>query len=208
MVRHACAGSGVHRDVRVAIGLPAGWRLAVEDSAGLVLTAGDGAASVRVTARDVYPEPFTAADTLRLRERAVISLSRAEFTLGSIEDMRLAREEPIHSVRARVTRRQMSDSALVALVRGVSVRAAAGQEVTAFPEVHGLAGQPAGYLSETDPADGARVDTYVTFRDGALFVLTLRAPAAEFATRLPLLGRIVSSFHPGTERGNARDLPE
>ncbi|HEX6039077.1 hypothetical protein [Longimicrobium sp.] len=210
MTRHHCVGARLHRDVRVSIDLPPGWALAARDSAGLLLTAGDGAARVRVLAADAFPEPFTAADTAFLREQALAILAEAEFTLASIEDTRLVRRERIDSVRARITRHQQGDSVLVAMTRARSAGYGGEEVVEATVEIRSLAGQPAGYLSERvrGPAGDARVVTYVAARDGAVFVLTFRTPEADFAARTDLFDRVLASFHPRTERRDAPGIIE
>jgi hypothetical protein len=68
--------------------------------------------------------------------------------------------------------------------------------------VRPLAGEPAGYLSEVLETGGRqwRFTSYVTVRDGALFIISLNALESEADALLPLFDRVLAAFSPRTER--------
>jgi hypothetical protein len=205
LTRHGCAGTGSDAAVRFSIALPARWEIAFQDTSEMVLTAMDGDNSIWVVGNDRLPEPRTRQDTLGFWMRATelaLYAQRREATLIDVEDFRDASGDRIDGARERITRAQLADSALLALVAGLSTGEDGRPPLLHETEVRTLAGEPAGYLSEVLEAGGQRwrFTSYVTVRDGALFIISLNTLESEHAAMLPLFERILASFNPRTER--------
>lgn len=205
LTRHGCAGAGPDAAVRFSIALPARWEATFQDTADMVLTATDGDNSIWVLGSDRLPEPRTRQDTLGFWMRAAeLALygERREPTLIDVENLRDASGDRIDGARGWITRSQLADSALLALVAGLSTGEDGRPPLLHETEVRTLAGEPAGYLSEVLVAGGQRwrFTSYVTVRDGALFIVSLNTLESEHAAMLPLFDRILASFDPRTER--------
>jgi hypothetical protein len=205
LTRHGCAGTGPDAAVRFSIALPATWEIAFQDTSEMVLTAMDGDNSIWVVGNDRLPEPRTRQDTLGFWMRATelrLYGERREATLIDVEDFRDASGDRVDAARGWITRAQLADSALLALVAGLSTGRDGRPPLVHETEVRMLAGEPAGYLSEVLEAGGQRwrFTSYVTVRDGALFIISLNTLESEHAAMLPLFDRILASFNPRTER--------
>jgi hypothetical protein len=205
LTRHGCAGAGPDAAVRVSIALPARWTTVFHDTSDLVLTATDGDNAVWVVGSDRLPEPRNRADTanfwMRATELLLMELGR-QATATDVDDFRGATGGRIDGARERVTRAQLADSALLSLVGSLSTAEDGRPVLRREAEVRVLAGEPAGYLSETMDLGGRRwrFTSYVTVRDAALFILSLNTLESEHAAMLPLFERILASFDPRTER--------
>jgi len=202
LVRHGCAGAGPDAAVRFSIALPARWEIAFQDTADMVLTAMDGDNSVWVVGNDRLPEPWNRADTLNFWMAATELLLDRDVTRMEVEDFRDSNGGRIASAREWITRSYLSEQVLLRLVDGLSITRDGRTALRRETEVRTLAGEPAGYLSEVLETGGRRwrFTSYVTVRDGALFIVSLNTLESEHAAMLPLFERMLASFNPRTER--------
>lgn len=202
LTRHGCAGAGPDQAVRFSIAVPAGWKVTFQDTADMVLTATDGDNSVWVVGSDRLPEPWNRADTLNFWMAATELLLDRDVTRMEVEDFRGSNGGRISSAREWITRSQLGQSALPRLVDGLSITRDGRTPLRRETEVRTLAGQPAGYLSEVLETGGQRwrFTSYVTVRDGALFIISLNTLESEHEAMLPLFDRMLASFDPRTER--------
>lgn len=202
LTRHGCAGAGPDQAVRFSIALPTNWQIAWQDTAEMVLTAMDGDNAIWVVGSDRLPEPRTRPDTLGFWMRATELLLDREVTAVDVEDFRDASNGRIASAREWITRAQLADSTLLGLVAHLSAAEDGRPVLRQETEVRPLAGEPAGYLAEVLETGGQqwRFTSYVTVRDGALFIISLNALESEADALLPLFERILASFDPRTER--------
>jgi hypothetical protein len=202
LVRFGCAGGPREPAVRFSVSLPAGWRVAWQDTADLVLTAEDGDNIIWVMGGDQLPDPVNRADTAAFWASATQRLLGREASAAEVQDFRDASNGRIASARARITHALLADSALRVQVMGLSTWDGGAPAATQETGVRALAGEPAGYLSEVMVAGGRewRMISYVTLRDGAIFAVSLNAPEGTHAVLLPLWERVLASFDPRTER--------
>lgn len=202
LTRRGCAGAGADAAVRFSVALPTRWRIAAQDTADLVLTAEDGDNVVWVMGGDQLPSPRNRADTLAFWFSATERLLGRGVSPVEVEDFRDANGGRIAPAREWVTRSLLADSALRAQVMLLSAARGGTPVLQQEVEVRTLAGEPAGYLAEVVELGGRRwrFISYVTFRDGALFALSLNAIEEEHSALLPLFDRVLASFDPRTER--------
>lgn len=202
MTRYGCAGAGVDADVRLSVSLPAGWEVAWQDTADLGVTALDGDNALWVVGGDQLPAPLNRADTLAFWRRATELALRRDVADADVEAFRDQANGRAATARLMATRAQLADSALLALVQGLSLTGTNHAILHQELEVRTLAGEPAGYLSETMETGGVRWRwiSYATYRDGAVFLVSLNTLERDHDALLPLLERVLASFSPRTER--------
>jgi hypothetical protein len=202
LTSYGCAGAGPDKAVRFSIALPARWEVTFQDTADMVLTATDGDNSVWVVGSDRLPEPWNRADTANFWMAATELLLDRDATRKEVEDFRDSNGGRISSARDWITRSQLGVSALLRLVGGLSITRDGRTPLRRETEVRTLAGQRAGYLSEVLELGGQRwrFTSYLTVRDGALFIVSLNTLESEHEAMLPLFERMLASFNPRTER--------
>jgi hypothetical protein len=203
LTRRGCAGAGVNHAVRVSVALPTNWRITLRDTTGgMELQARDGGAIIAVVSGDQLPAPLTRQDTLVFWRRAAETGLGREVTPIDVEDVRDYNNGRIAAARLWVTSQQLRDSALLAMAREMSAEYAGDAVTGRETEVRQLAGEPAGYVTELiREADGElRAVSYITVRDGVLFIVTLNVPERDYAAVLPLFERVLASLAPRTER--------
>jgi hypothetical protein len=188
--------------VRFSIALPARWEVAFQDTADLVLTAVDGDNAVWVVGSDRLPEPWNRPDTLNFWMAATELLLDRVVTRMEVDDFRDSNGGRIASARAWITRSQLAEQVLLRLVANLSTAKDGRPVLQQETGVRPLAGEPAGYLSEVLETGGQRwrFTSYVTVRDGALFIISFNTLESEHAAMLPLFDRVLASFYPRTER--------
>jgi hypothetical protein len=202
LTRHGCAGAGPDAAVRYSIALPTSWRIEFQDTAEMVLTAMDGDNAVWVVGSDRLPEPWNRPDTLNFWMAATELLLDREVTRMEVEDFRDSNGGRIGSAREWITRSQLGEQVLLRLVANLSTARDGRPVLQQETGVRPLAGEPAGYLSELLDLGGQRwrFTSYVTVRDGALFIISFNTLESEQAAMLPLFDRVLASFDPRTER--------
>lgn len=203
LTRRGCAGAGINQAVRVSVALPTDWHITLADTAGAMeLVARQGAAVITVASGDQLPAPATRQDTLVFWTRAAEKGLGRPVTPIDVEDVRRYHGERVAAAREWVTNAQLRDSSLLAMAGEMSARHAGDTVLRQETEVRLLAGEPAGYVAELiQQADGElRAVSYVTVRDGALFIVTLNVPETGYAAVLPFFERVLASFDPRTER--------
>ncbi|HEX6039079.1 hypothetical protein [Longimicrobium sp.] len=202
MTRHGCAGTGMDEAVRLSVSLPARWEVAWQDTADLQITAMDGDNAIYVVGGDQLPAPLNRADTLAFWRRATELRLRREVTDNDVRAFRDEANGRAATARELATREQLTDSALLALVQGLSVTRDGHAVLRAETEVRILAGEPAGYLSEVAELGGVRwrLTSYATYRDGAIFLVSLNTLEPDHDALLPVFERVLASFDPRTER--------
>ncbi|WP_420130435.1 hypothetical protein [Longimicrobium sp.] len=202
LTRRGCAGTGRNEAVRVSIALPTNWQIAFHDTADMTLTAMDGDNAVWVVGSDRLPAPVNRADTLNFWARATELLLDRDVTTNEVRDFRESNGGRVASARDWITRSQLRESSLLALVAGLSVSLDGHTVLHSEKGVRSLAGEPAGYLSESLEQGGQRwrFTSYATVRDGALFIVSLNTLESDYAAMLPLFERMLASFNPRTER--------
>ncbi|HEX6039078.1 hypothetical protein [Longimicrobium sp.] len=202
--RYACAGTGANGAVRVAASLPDGWDVEWQDSGHLVLAASQGDVVIQVAGADQLPEPRTPEDTLGFWMRATgMAAGREVQSADEVDAFRDEAGGRIDTARALATLAQLDDDLLRAMAQALSVEEDEGRTVTRHQlEVRELAGEPAGYLAETWTEDGTEWSavSYVTVRDGALFIVSLLTPEAAFSNAVPVFEGGLPAFAPRTER--------
>lgn len=202
MTRHGCAGAGADGAVRLSVSLPADWEIAWQDTADVQITAMDGDNVIWVVGGDQLPAPLNRADTLAFWRRAAELALRREVTDDDVRAFRDEANGRAATARELATRAQLADSALLALVQGLSVTRDGNAVLRAETEVRLLAGEPAGYLSEVAELGGVRwrLTSYATYRDGAVFLVSLNTLEPDHDALLPLFERVLASLDPRTER--------
>jgi hypothetical protein len=202
LTRYGCAGAGPDAAVRFSISLPADWQAVWQDTAEIVLSATSGDNALWIVGSDRLPEPRTRPDTVGFWMRATELMLDREATVEDVEASRDAANGRIAAARERITRAQLADSALLAMVAHLSAGEDGRPVLRQETEVRTLAGEPAGYLSEVLELGGRRwrFTSYVTVRDAALFIISFNAIEGEHDALLPLVERVLASFHPRTER--------
>jgi hypothetical protein len=202
LTRYGCAGAGPDAAVRFSIALPADWEAAWQDTAEIVLTATSGDNALWIVGSDRLPEPRTRPDTVGFWMRATELLLDRDVTAAEVEDFRDAANGRVSGAREWLTHAQLADSTLLALVAQLSTAQDGRPVLSSETEVRMLGGEPAGYLSEVLELGGRRwrFTSYVTVRDAALFMFSFNAIEGEHDALLPLVGRVLASFDPRTER--------
>lgn len=201
--RRGCAGGGINQAVRVSVALPTNWHVSLRDTAGAMeLVAREGGASIAVVSGDQLPQPVNAADSAVFWRRAAEKGLRRAATIIDVEDVRDMTGGRLASARGWVTEVQLADSSLREMAREMSAEHAGDTVLRLETEVRSLAGEPAGYITEVlrEGEGELRAVSYITVRDGALFIVTLNVPEPEYAAVLPLFERVLASLTPRTER--------
>lgn len=203
MTRWACAGTGANAAVRFSADLPSHWEVAGQEGGHLVLTASEGDIVIQLVGADPLPEPRTAEDSLGFWMRAAgMAAGRELESTDEVDDFRARSEDRVDEARAEVTRAQLDDEALREMADVLSIRHDGREPSRRDLEVREIAGEPAGYLSETWMEDGTEWTSlsYVTVRDGALFIASLATPERTYVNVIHTFDSVVASFIPGTER--------
>lgn len=203
LTRHGCAGAGINQAVRVSVALPADWHISLRDSAGAMeLVARQGGASIAVVSGDQLPDPITPGDTAVFWRRAAEKGLGREATPTDVQAVRGMNGGRIAAARDWVTGVQMRDSVLRQMAREMSAEYAGDTVLRLETEVRSLAGEPSGYITEVmrEGAGELRGVSYITIRDGAMFIVTLNVPEPDYAAVLPLFQRVLASLDPRTER--------
>jgi hypothetical protein len=175
--RWDCAGTGYDAAVRFSVSLPADWSVAAPGDAGLVIRAARSGVEISVAAEDQLHAPQTRSDTAGFWMRATRLRLGRDPTLAELEAFRRRAASPDKARRA-VTAAQLRDSVLLAMAHGLSAAHEGRTTSRQAAEVRRLEGHPAGYLVETFAQDGVsrRAESYVTVRDGVIFIATLQCP--------------------------------
>jgi hypothetical protein len=204
MTRRGCAGTDDNAAVRFSAALPNDWNVEWRDGDDLVLTATtDGGIAIRIVGTDRLPDPRSRADTLGFWMRATgMMLGREVDSVREVEEFRTVSEDRVGDAREQVTHRQLEDSVLRAMATALSARNEGREVREQSVEVREMAGEPAGYLDEVWMRDGTAWHSvsYVTVRDGALFVVSLRTPDLAYVNVIYAFDSVVASFNPRTER--------
>lgn len=203
MTRYACAGTGDNAAVRLSASLPDGWEVAWQDAGHLVLTATEGDIVIQVVGADQLPEPRTARDTVGFWMRATEMMTGGDVqSAGEVDDFRAQQEDRTDNARAWLTLAQLEEESLRAMAEALAVDGDGRQLLRRTLEVRELAGEPAGYLSETWAEGGTEwtADSYVTVRDGALFIVSLTTPERLYVNVINSFDSVLLSFDPRTER--------
>jgi hypothetical protein len=202
MTRYGCAGAGSDAAVRLSANLPTNWQIAWQDTSELVLTAMDGDNALWIVGADRLPAPITRRDTADYWRAATELAVLREVSDDEVEDFRDANNGRITSAREWATTAQLADSVLLSMVQGLSATRDGKPVLHQETGVRPLAGEPAGYLSEVLEIEGRqwRFTSYVTLRDGALFIVSLNTLEEDFEEMLPLYEQVLASFNPRTER--------
>jgi hypothetical protein len=202
LTRLGCAGRGNHAAVRFSLAVPTNWYRSWSDSTELVLTLRDGERSIQVVGGDQLPPPHTHRDTLGFWMRAAGLMPGGVRVAQQVEDFRHVNSGRTDWARRWITEVQLRDSTLLAMAGELSAEHAGDTVLEHETAVRTLAGEPAGYLSELlrDGPARVRIVSYVTVRDGAVFLVTLEVPEGDHAELLPVWERVLASFNPRTER--------
>lgn len=202
LVRYGCAGSGREAAVRFSVSVPGNWTVAWQDTVDLMLTAEEGDNVIWVVGGDQLPEPLNRADTAAFWVSAIQRLVGREVSTVEVEDFRDANNGRVAAARGWITGSMLADSALRSQVMGLSTVRDGRPGQVQETGVRTLAGEPAGYLDETVELAGRRwrMISYLTYRDGALFAISMNAIDGEHAALMPLWERVIASFNPRTER--------
>jgi hypothetical protein len=202
LTRMGCAGRGNNAAVRFSVAVPTNWYRAWSDSTELVLTVRDGARSIQVVGGDQLPPPLTERDSIGFWTRAAGLMPNGVQTAQQIDDFRYVNGGRTDWARRWITEVQFRDSTLLAMAEDLSARHAGKAVLEHATAVRTLAGEPAGYLDELlrgEPAN-VRAVSYVTARDGAIFLVSMHVPEDDYAELLPVFEQVLASFNPRTER--------
>lgn len=203
LTRHGCAGAGVNQAVRVSVALPTSWHVTLRDTAGAMeLVAREGGASIAVVSGDQLPDPATARDSAVFWRRAAEKGLQRDVTPIDVEDVRDMTGRRVAAARGWVTDVQLRDESLREMAREMSAEHAGDVVLSLETEVRALAGEPAGYITEVlrEGEGELRAVSYITVRDGAIFIVTLNVPEPGYAAVLPLFERVLASLDARTER--------
>jgi hypothetical protein len=202
LTRLGCAGRGRNAAVRFSLAVPTNWHRTWSDSTELVLTVRDGARSIQVVGGDQLPPPVTPRDSIGFWMRAAGLMPNGVQTAQQVDDFRHVNSGRTDWARRWTTEVQLRDSTLLAMAGELSAGHAGDTVLEHETAVRTLAGEPAGYLDELlrDETGPVRAVSYVTVRDGAVFLVTMKVPEGDYAELLPVLERVLASFNPRTER--------
>lgn len=203
MLRYGCAGTGDNAAVRFSAALPEGWDVEWQDAGHLVLSATQGDIVIQLAGVDQLPAPLTRRDTVGFWMRAArLAAGRELDSLAEMQQFRSENEDDPGKAREWLTLVQLEDSTLLGMAGALSVSQDGREALRQQLEVRELAGAPAGYLSESWMEDGTEWSaiSYVTARDGALFIVSLTTPERTFLNVINTFDWVAATFTPRTER--------